>query len=169
LEVLHQVTALIPGWQSQGNQVYCQTTEEDCTAKTTGANGLPDKVSAQYCQSQPMVNRIAIAGLACLLTAGCNPTTVPSSKGQTTKQTMTTDSIKIFFLTRDGCASTPILLANLKDVAKTGDIKVEYEVVSQDILPATDPRIGYPTPTILYNDRDIFGLAKPVAPFSSPG
>ena len=39
-----------------------------------------------------------------------------------------------------------------------------YDVVDQDTLPETDVRRGYPTPTLLYADRDIFGMSVPKPP-----
>lgn len=77
--------------------------------------------------------------------------------------------IHLVFLTREGCANTPVLLANLKAVAESFDLPVDYEVLDQGTLSPTDGRVGYPTPTILYDNRDLFGLPKPEPPFPAPG
>jgi hypothetical protein len=41
-------------------------------------------------------------------------------------------------------------------------------VVDQDTLPETDVRRGYPTPTLLFADRDIFGMSVPEPPLPDP-
>jgi len=35
-------------------------------------------------------------------------------------------------------------------------------------LPADDIRRGYPTPTLLFANRDVFGLAVPTPPLPQP-
>ena len=72
------------------------------------------------------------------------------------------------FLTRDGCKNTPVMLSNLKEAISEGKIAADYTVVHQGSLPPEDPRGGYPTPTILLNGKDIFGLGVPRPPFPEP-
>jgi hypothetical protein len=81
---------------------------------------------------------------------------------------MRSTSIHLTFLTRDGCANTPELLANLEVAARKFNPNVQYELVNQRILAKTDARTGYPTPTILYNHRDLFGMPVPTRPFAAP-
>ena len=44
----------------------------------------------------------------------------------------------------------------------------DYALIDADTLTPTDPRGGYGTPTVLFADRDLFGLPEPVAPQPSP-
>jgi hypothetical protein len=115
-----------------------------------------------------MTTHIAAVGLSCLLIAGCNTATPPVHDAQGTDSKMPADRIQLVFLTRDGCANTPTLLANLKDAAQTFDTAINYEVIDQGTLLPSDPRAGYATPTILYNNRDLFGLTEPTPPFPAP-
>jgi hypothetical protein len=41
-------------------------------------------------------------------------------------------------------------------------------VIDLASLPATDPRRAYPTPTLLYAKRDIFGMPEPQPPYPDP-
>ena len=41
---------------------------------------------------------------------------------------------------------------------------MDYEVVDLDTVDASDPRVAYPTTTILVEDEDLFGLPRPTAP-----
>jgi hypothetical protein len=43
-----------------------------------------------------------------------------------------------------------------------------YQVVDLDTLPASDARRGYPTPTVLFNNHDVFDLPVPQPPFPEP-
>ena len=73
------------------------------------------------------------------------------------------------FLTREGCVLTDQMRANL-DAALTqmGNARQAYRVVDLASLPADDPRRGYPTPTILHEGRDLFGMPTPVPPVPGP-
>ena len=44
----------------------------------------------------------------------------------------------------------------------------EFTVVDLDTLPSDDVRRGYPTPTLLFATRDVFGLAEPKPPLPQP-
>lgn len=74
---------------------------------------------------------------------------------------------RIAFLGREGCANTPKLLANLESALKVAGSSMAYTEVDQLKLPATDPRRGYPTPTILLDGKDIFGMPEPEPPFTN--
>lgn len=68
---------------------------------------------------------------------------------------------KLVFLTRDGCANTAVMRKNLDAaIAKVGSL-LPYDVVNLDDLPAGDVRKGYPTPTILLDNVDPFGMREP--------
>jgi hypothetical protein len=80
----------------------------------------------------------------------------------------TSKPIELVFLTREGCVNTPVLLENLRQAAEIFDPPLKYVVVDQGTLLLSDARIGYPTPTILFNERDLFGLPQPSQPFPAP-
>ena len=83
------------------------------------------------------------------------PSLEPSTKG-------------LVFLTRGGCVNTTVMRRNLDEALKTLGLAASYEVVDQDTLPESDVRRGYPTPTLLYADRDIFGMSVPKPPLPDP-
>lgn len=75
---------------------------------------------------------------------------------------------RVEFFTRDGCVNSPLLLENLKLAIQAFEVHLDYKVVNQGTLAKMDARIGYTTPTILLDARDIFGLPKPMPPFPAP-
>ena len=80
----------------------------------------------------------------------------------------TTNSRDLTFLTRDGCVNTPIMRKNLNDALRTLGWKPEYQVIDIGTLSSTDVRTGYPTPTLLWKGRDIFGMPAPRPPYAVP-
>ena len=74
----------------------------------------------------------------------------------------------LVFITRDGCVNTPDMLLNLDDALRGLGLALDYEVVDLGKLPKSDARTGYPTPTILYRDRDLFDMPAPLPPFPEP-
>jgi len=72
------------------------------------------------------------------------------------------------FITRDGCVNTPDMLLNLDDALRGLRLALDYEVIDLGKLPKTDARTGYPTPTILYRNRDLFDMPAPVPPYPEP-
>ena len=72
------------------------------------------------------------------------------------------------FLTRDGCVNTPDMLNNLDDALKALGWPTDYRYVNIGTLKASDVRTGYPTPTLLWKGRDIFGMLVPKPPFAVP-
>jgi len=74
----------------------------------------------------------------------------------------------LIFITRDGCVNTPDMLLNLDDALRALALPLDYQVLNLGTLPATDPRSGYPTPTVLYQNRDLFGMPEPTPPFPEP-
>lgn len=79
------------------------------------------------------------------------PSAEPSTKG-------------LVFLTRGVCVNTTVMRRNLDEALRAPGLVAGYDVVDQDTLPETDVRRGYPTPTLLYADRDIFGMSVPKPP-----
>ena len=74
----------------------------------------------------------------------------------------------LVFVTRDGCVNTPDMLLNLDDALRGLELALDYEVVNLATLPSSDPRTGYPTPTVLYRNRDLFDMPVPVPPYPEP-
>jgi hypothetical protein len=75
----------------------------------------------------------------------------------------------LVFLSREGCANTGILRANLDDaLSSLGMPENSYQFIDLATLPADDVRTGYGTPTILFDDRDIFGVPAPTPPLPTP-
>jgi hypothetical protein len=75
---------------------------------------------------------------------------------------------ELVFLTRDGCVNTPDMQNNLEDALIRLKWRRDYQIINLATLKKDDPRIGYPTPTILWRDRDIFGLPVPKPPYREP-
>jgi hypothetical protein len=47
-------------------------------------------------------------------------------------------------------------------------VKPIFSIVDVASLPLTDPRVAYPAPTLLWRDRDLFGVPEPPAPYPPP-
>lgn len=67
---------------------------------------------------------------------------------------------QVAFLTRRGCASSPILYGRVLAALERRGAGIEV-VVHIDGLPPDDPRTGYGTPTVLIEGEDLFGLETP--------
>lgn len=76
--------------------------------------------------------------------------------------------IDLVFLTRDGCANTDRMRANLDQALRAVAAAPRVQVVDLDSLSATDIRRGYPTPTLLVNNVDMFGMPEPKPPLPEP-
>ncbi len=74
----------------------------------------------------------------------------------------------IVLLTRVGCVDTKTMHTNLEAAARTLSPPAAFTVIDLDALPADDIRRGYPTPTLLFANRDVFGLAVPTPPLPQP-
>ena len=74
----------------------------------------------------------------------------------------------LVFLTRDGCVNTPDMVNNLEDALKALGWSNDYQYINIGKLKKTDPRTGYPTPTLLWKGRDIFGMPVPKPPYDVP-
>ena|SRR6516164_4511022 len=74
----------------------------------------------------------------------------------------------LVFITRDDCVNTPDMRVNLDDALRGLGLALDYEMVDLGKLPRTDARTGYPTPTILYRNRDLFDMPAPVPPYPEP-
>jgi hypothetical protein len=57
---------------------------------------------------------------------------------------------------------------SLDDALRSLNLALDYEVVNVGTLPKSDPRTGYPTPTVLYRGGDLFGIPEPTPPYPEP-
>ncbi len=79
------------------------------------------------------------------------------------------DAMKhLVFLTRDGCVNTVTMRANLDDALNGLGLPADYQFIDAETLAPSDPRGGYGTPTVLYGDRDLFGMDAPAVPHAAP-
>ena len=94
------------------------------------------------------------------LASGCNhrPATVKPGDAGSASTRSTTDLV---FLTRDGCVNTTAMRANLDEALRSLGLPTEYQVLDLETVPNTDTRAGYGTPTVLYRNRDLFGMPEP--------
>ena len=90
-----------------------------------------------------------------------------ATSGATSAQKSLKDDL--VFLTRDGCVNTPDMLVNLDAALKALGLPTDYQYLDIGKLPRRDSRTGYPTPTVLYKGKDIFGMPRPTPPFPEPG
>jgi hypothetical protein len=70
----------------------------------------------------------------------------------------------LVFLTQDGCVNTARMKSRLDDALKSLKLPTNYQLVDVGKLDASDLRTGYGTPTVLYNNRDLFGKQRPARP-----
>ena len=78
-------------------------------------------------------------------------------------------TVTLEFLTRDGCVNTPKMRQHLSAArqAMPGTKLVVKELNQADLEPG-DARGGYPTPTVLMDGEDLFGLPQPTPPYPRP-
>ena len=113
------------------------------------------------------MRRLAIAAVSTLcawLVISCGAS--PPGGGATSATPGPTG--RLVLLTRDGCMNTDRFRANLDEALKAAGKPLSYETIDEGTLPATDPRVGYPTPTLLVGEKDLFGLPVPTPPFPEP-
>lgn len=72
------------------------------------------------------------------------------------------------FLTRDGCVNTVTMRSNLDEALTALGLPNNYQFIDADALKPSDARGGYGTPTVLYADRDLFGMDQPPVPHPAP-
>lgn len=75
---------------------------------------------------------------------------------------------RLVFLTRDGCVNTAKMRTRLDEALDRLRASKDYVVIDADTLAESDPRRGYGTPTVLYDNRDLFGMPEPAPPMPSP-
>ena len=100
--------------------------------------------------------RIALA-CGCVFVLGC--------ESQAVHRSPTSDLV---FLTRAECVNTAAMRARLDEALVALGWPTTYAIIDADTLPETDPRRGYGTPTILYQNADVFGMREPSATKNPP-
>ena len=61
------------------------------------------------------------------------------------------------------------MVNNLDEALKTlGWPRYDYQFITIGTLPGTDVRKGYPTPTLLWKAKDLFGMPRPKPPYDAP-
>jgi hypothetical protein len=75
---------------------------------------------------------------------------------------------RLVFLTREGCVQTDTMRARLDESLKAMNPPLDFQVVDLATLKRDDPRTGYPTPTLLFADVDLFGMPTPTPPYPEP-
>lgn len=75
---------------------------------------------------------------------------------------------QLVFLTRGACVNMKVMRKRLDQALAASGVPKNYQFIDLDALPKDDVRLGYPTPTLLYRDADVFGMPKPTPPFPEP-
>jgi hypothetical protein len=113
---------------------------------------------AVYVAGEVMTLSSRIAGVVLqIVLAGCDQS---GTSGVAVKD--------LVFLTRDGCVNTTLMRSNLDQALDSMRLPKAYHLVDLGTLAQTDPRIGYPTPTLLYREQDVFGMVPPAPPYPEP-
>jgi hypothetical protein len=74
----------------------------------------------------------------------------------------------LVFLTREGCVNTPDMVNNLDDALKSLGWPTDYQYIDIGKLPKSGARTGYPTPTLVWKEKDLFAMPVPKPPFPEP-
>ena len=75
----------------------------------------------------------------------------------------------LVLLTRGDCPDSAVMRGRLDEALKALESPTDYHVIDGATLHPTDPRNGYPAPTVLYQGGDLFGMPGPKPPFPDPG
>lgn len=78
------------------------------------------------------------------------------------------DPDQLVLVTRSGCPTTDAMREQLDQALGALGVPAKYQSIDLATLAQNDARVGYPTPTLLYRDADIFGMPKPTPPFPDP-
>jgi len=70
-------------------------------------------------------------------------------------------SMRISFLTREGCANTPVLRERLDAALEAMGLKTGVATIDVASLDADDKLTGFGTPTILVDGAELFGAPMP--------
>lgn len=72
------------------------------------------------------------------------------------------------FLTSQDCPNAAVMRARLDEALERMGRPPDYMVVDLTTLSETDARRAYPSPTVLYAGRDLFGMPEPRPPYPTP-
>ena len=117
-----------------------------------------------------LLGLLGLGGCASTPTNTPTNTPAPTSAPAMTSQTNTPSAARsnhiqtIELLGFEGCPNTPAMFASAKAAVAQLGWKTRVVYVDQPALAADDLRRGYPTPTLLVNGRDLFGLPRPTKP-----
>jgi hypothetical protein len=116
------------------------------------------KTERGICTTIRYARIVPFAALAVL--AGC----AGMRRADTGSEHMHATSPQIEFLGFPGCPNTPRLRDSLAAALASMGNGWTFADTNQETLPEGDLRRGWPTPTILINGRDLFGMPAPTAP-----
>jgi hypothetical protein len=74
----------------------------------------------------------------------------------------------LVLLTRDGCVQADTMRERLGAALAKAGWPETFRVVDVATLKKGDSRSGYPTPTLLYHERDVFPMQTPPPSFTDP-
>jgi hypothetical protein len=112
------------------------------------------------------MNRRSFAmAFGALMAGACRKSASSATTPMTQPRSMRAD---LTFITRDECVNSPDMFNNLDDALRRLGLALDYQVVNLGRLAATDLRAGYPTPTVLYRNHDLFGMPEPTPPYPEP-
>lgn len=64
----------------------------------------------------------------------------------------------------ESCPNTPAILASTRAAVERLGLAASIAYIDQENLPEGDVRRGWPTPTVLVDGRDLFGMPEPTTP-----
>ena len=74
----------------------------------------------------------------------------------------------LVLLTRADCSNTATMHSHVAAALTALKLPTDFLVLDLAGVATNDPRGGYPTPTLLYRSRDLFGMAEPPLPHPEP-
>ena len=101
--------------------------------------------------------RTGILAIAMRIACGCSHPVAPS----TASVAMTASQPAIELLGFPDCPNTPVMRDNLAAALAVIGRGWTFAETNQELLPEGDIRRGYATPTVLVDQRDLFGLPVP--------
>lgn len=111
--------------------------------------------------ARPGVGGFAAAFLTLLAIAGC-AASPRASTGRSSAMTVAQPAIEL--LGFQDCPNTPIMRERLRAALESIGEGWTFADTDQETLPESDLRRGWPTPTVLVNGNDLFGMPAPIEP-----
>lgn len=99
-------------------------------------------------------------GVVALLIAGC----AGRRGAEVAAPAPEVSTMRIELLGFPGCPNTPAMRDNLRAALKEIGGGLTFIDTNQEALAEGDLRRGWPTPTVLVNGKDLFGMPAPTAP-----